>query len=195
MPIRHRWASTVSRARRARRRRQIRKITRNTQRLWAVDTAIGTGQMGCWALVDPGLRLARMGTVTLVRKPQVDSTRAEAQGLLKAIAFVPTGATIATDVLMVAQSLKGRGSHHQKRGLIGGLIGEIALRCEERGVRVTWAKRSDAGIRRAPRSGTSKAEGAQPMTIYSPRDRKAKGTKARTVGEIDAGSERSRSRS
>ena len=146
----------VSRAKRARRARQARKAGRSLHREWAVDTAIPEHGDAHWALADPRGRIAAAGRVAVQRTPAPDSTHAEASGILNALEAVPEGAKLLTDALSVARAVASQ----TRRAEISGRAGEIADRAAARGVRLRWARRTNALLRAAHRAATANAKRA-----------------------------------
>ena len=116
---------------------------------WAVDTAVDPGRgLAAWALVDGDGSHRAHGWAQLVRRPQPDSTGAEADGIRQALDHVRPGEVLLTDAAFVVREVGRAGRRHA----VSGRVGEIEDALARAQVRLKAVSRSHPGVRAAHRA-------------------------------------------
>ncbi len=124
------------------------------RQVWAVDSCVlPDSPWAVWALVGPDGAPAARGRVAIIRRPAVDSARAEAEGVRDSLAHVPEGMTLLTDSKAVRDALRAPG----RRRWIDGVAGEIEDRAAARAITVVWRRRSQPMLRLAHRAARAQA--------------------------------------
>ena len=126
-----------------------RRGKRNAADGWAVDTAVDPERgQAAWALVDNDGTCRAQGSAHLVRRPQPDSTGAEADGIRQALDHVRPGEVLLTDAAFVVREVGRTGRRHT----VSGRVGEIEDALARTKVRLKRAPRNHPGVRAAHRA-------------------------------------------